>query len=115
MMIQPLARTALAVLSLATICLAGPAQAQTRDENWKHCEDTNPDLSIAGCTALIQSGQESTENLASEFTNRGNAYYTKGQLDLAIADYNQAIRLEPNFALAFSNRGAAYNSQGQED
>jgi len=114
-MFRPLAHNALAVLSLAAICQAGPAQAQTRDENWKHCPDANPDLTIAACTAIMQSGQESTENLASAFNNRGVAYDDKGQFDLAITDYNQAIRLEPNSADAFNNRGNAYNRKGQLD
>jgi tetratricopeptide (TPR) repeat protein len=32
----------------------------------------------------------------------------KGEWDKAIADYNQAIRLNPNYAEAYSNRGASY-------
>jgi len=106
-MIRSLARSALAVLSLSAICLAGPAQAQTQDENWQHCKSDNPDLNIAGCTAYIQSGQESNQDLAGAFSNRGVAYFNKGQFDLAIADYDQAIRLEPALSAAFANRAAA--------
>ena len=41
------------------------------------------------------------------FRNRGIAYAHKGRSDQAIADYNAAIRLDPNDALAFCNRGRA--------
>ena len=46
------------------------------------------------------------------FTNRGNIYFGKQQYDLAIADYNKSISLEPS-ANAFSSRGAAYGSMQQ--
>jgi Flp pilus assembly protein TadD len=39
----------------------------------------------------------------------------KGQPDRAIADFDQAIRLNPNFADAFYNRGNAYGRKGQPD
>jgi hypothetical protein len=51
---------------------------QTRDDNWNRCKDSNPDLSIGGCTALIQSGQETNSNLAKAFRNRGIAYDDRG-------------------------------------
>ena len=42
------------------------------------------------------------------YNGRGNAYYGKGDLDHAIADYNQAITLDPKFALAYNDRSNAY-------
>jgi tetratricopeptide (TPR) repeat protein len=60
---------------------------------------------ISGCTTVIQSGRENTENLAVAFNNRGNAYSDKGDLERAIQDYDQAIRLNPQYATAFNNRG----------
>ncbi len=50
---------------------------------------------------MIQSGREGQKNLAIAFNNRGNAYSDKKDYDRAIADYDAAIRLDPNFALAF--------------
>jgi len=49
------------------------------------------------------------------FYNHGNAYARKGQYDLAIQDYNQAIKLNPNNVNAITNRGNAYFSKGQYD
>ena len=95
----------------ASATLAG----QTRDENWKRCLDSNPDLSIGGCTALIQAGQENDSNLAKAFRNRGIAYDDKGEYDRAIQDYDQSIRINPNFADAYSSRGSAYDDKGDYD
>ena len=86
----------------ACALLAGSAAAQSRDENLARCEGNDPDLEISGCTALIQPGQETTENLATAFFNRGNAYDNKGQHDRAVQDFHQAIRLNPTDAVAIS-------------
>ena len=34
----------------------------------------------------------------------------RGQLETAIAEYDQAIRLDPENALAYNNRGLTYNN-----
>ena len=45
----------------------------------------------------------------------GVAYAMKGQFDLAIVDFNEAIRLNPEYADAFYNRGNAYAEQREYD
>ncbi|MEK6236432.1 MAG: tetratricopeptide repeat protein, partial [Planctomycetales bacterium] len=65
---------------------------------------------------LILSGcGESKEDRAMKANNRGLAYYDKGAVDLAVGDYNEAIRLKPKFAEAYNNRGAAYYDRGELD
>src|ERR1700739_4563989 len=91
------------------------ATAETRNINMARCKDANPDLSIDGCTALIQSGQENTSRLAEAFSDRGNAFFRKGDYDRAIQDYDQAIQLKPDFAQAFNNRGNALTRKGMFD
>ena len=39
--------------------------------------------------------------------------HAKGDYDRAIADYNEAIRLNPKYALAYTNRGNAWRQQGR--
>jgi len=63
---------------------------------------------IQSCTAVIQSGSSSGPGLALLYFSRGFAYQGKRDYDHAIADFDQAIRLEPNNEPAFLNRGEAY-------
>ncbi|MGB0063736.1 MAG: tetratricopeptide repeat protein [Terracidiphilus sp.] len=113
---RPFAPVILAVLSLAVLSLPSSARAQSTDENGRNCDRSDdPDIAIASCTAQIQSGQETTGNLAIEYSNRGGAYQKKKQDDLALADLNQAIRLDPNLATAFNNRGTVDSDKGQLD
>lgn len=54
-------------------------------------------------------------NQAASFFNRGAAFDQAGEVDKAIEQYNEAIRLNPDYALAFYNRGLDYASKGQFD
>jgi tetratricopeptide (TPR) repeat protein len=49
------------------------------------------------------------------FYRRGLAYSHKKRYEWAIADYDEAIRLDPKNAFAFFNRGNAYMEKGQYD
>src|ERR1700677_1904030 len=73
-------------------------RGQTQDENRNLCKSEDPDRSIEGCSALIQSGQEAGINLAKAFYGRGSAYARKGDYEHAIQDYDQALRLNPSLA-----------------
>ena len=45
---------------------------------------------------------------AEAFIQRGLGYLEKGQYDKAVADFNEAIRLEPEIPGTFAARGQAY-------
>src|SRR5215470_12212619 len=81
---------------------------QSRDENWGRCTSRSPDVGIEGCTAVIQSGQRRSENLALAYSRRATAYARKGDYDRAIPDFDQAIKLNPNDPLAFYGRGDTF-------
>jgi tetratricopeptide (TPR) repeat protein len=68
---------------------------------------TTPNLQIAACSTLIESGRGNDRGLSVAFYDRGNAYQQKGDFDHGIADYDQAIKLNPNFTTAINNRAAA--------
>ena len=53
-----------------------------------------------------------TRSYADAYNNRGVVYKEKGDLDKAIADYSEAIELNPRYAEAYSNRGDAYEKKG---
>jgi len=48
------------------------------------------------------------------YNNRGNIYRDEKDYNKALSDYNQAIRLEPNFALVYRNRGKMFKEQGRK-
>ena len=83
-----------------------------RPQQMDWCENKDyaylADLQLNGCTALIQSGRWSGNDLALIFNNRGNAYSDKNDYDRAIADFSQAIRLDPKYAFPYDGRGKAY-------
>jgi tetratricopeptide (TPR) repeat protein len=51
-------------------------------------------------------------NFAMAYSNRGRAYYNKGDYDRAFADYTQALRVDPNYKDAYIKRGVAYDNKG---
>jgi lipoprotein NlpI len=73
------------------------------------------DERLAACTRAITSKQLSNENLAITYSNRGNAWTAKGEYDRAIADYTEAIRLNPQFAAAHTNRCIAWDAKGDNE
>jgi lipoprotein NlpI len=106
--------TTSAAFVAAGLFIVAPAGAQTQQESsW--CSGAAPDLQIEGCTALIQSGQLPGKYLAFAYNNRGIAYDEKKDFDRAIADFTEAIRLDPKYAAAYDNRGNAYNAKGDFD
>src|ERR1700741_5549104 len=89
------ARCAWWVAVLSALLGAAPVGAQTRDELWAVCEKGSGDAGVRACTTLIQSGHETNNGLAIAYSNRGTHYQEMGQLDQAIQDQDQAIRLNP--------------------
>jgi lipoprotein NlpI len=69
----------------------------------------------AACSRAIASGQLSERNVAITYNNRGNKWRHQGDPDRAIADYNEAIRLDPRFPQAYLNRGGAERGKGEYD
>jgi tetratricopeptide (TPR) repeat protein len=72
------------------------------------CKNASVDLAITQCTSLIDSKKLSGMELAVIFFDRGDAFTKKSDFDHAIADYDAAIELEPEYALAFGGRAFAY-------
>jgi len=59
--------------------------------------------------------EERAIQYAEAYSRRGIAYYYKEQYDEAIADYTQAIILNPQDEDTYCNRGTAYNDKKQYD
>ena len=54
-----------------------------------------------------------TAPFALAFCARGNDWAERGEFDLAIADYDAAISINPLFAEALVNRGVAWARKGE--
>jgi tetratricopeptide (TPR) repeat protein len=93
------------------VALALPAAADDRQT----CEQGSGDAALAACSRAIASGQFAGLELARLHTNRGVELKRKGDLDGAIADYDQAIRLNPGDHFAFNNRGNTWRDKGDLD
>jgi lipoprotein NlpI len=81
------------------------ACAQTKDH----------DAAIAGCTRVIDDGKAKPKGRAAAYYNRGNAQAAKGDAAAAIADYDEAIKLDPKNARALANRGTAHSEKGDAE
>jgi tetratricopeptide (TPR) repeat protein len=108
-------------VSLVAIAVAGCAWAQSAHaatatdaaREWIWCNGTtregvSDDMQIAGCTARIESGEESDINLFAAYYNRAFAHYNKTEYSLAIADYASAIQLKPTDPNPHVGRGLSY-------
>jgi tetratricopeptide (TPR) repeat protein len=95
--------------------MAITATGCSRRENLIKCQSADPDTRIAGCTALIQTGQDTPRNLSVIYNNRGSAYNTKRDYDRAIQDFNEAIRLNPNDSDNYRELGIACYGKGDYD
>jgi len=100
---------------LWTMAIWFPTPALADDGSVCGSDTLSADAALAACTRLIASGRYFGAGLAIAFTNRGRAYEKKGDHDRAIADYSEAIRLNPKDAMAFNNRGVAYKAKGDLD
>jgi tetratricopeptide (TPR) repeat protein len=108
-----------AICTLALLVVSSvEVRAQGRDENWSSCRDLggNPDLALAACTVLIQSGQESTANLVAALGNRSIWYRRKDDLDRAMADIERALTMSAESsavvrAMLFGTRARVHSSK----
>ncbi len=95
-----------------TASSADPATA------WNDCIGLNKlpfERVIEGCTEIIREGQVTTVKMATAYNNRGLVHKLKGEYDLALQDYNEAIRLLPNSAIHYNNRGVIYRLKHDYD
>ncbi|MBW8753350.1 MAG: tetratricopeptide repeat protein [Sphingomonadales bacterium] len=114
---------------MLAVGLALAMASAPQGDSWHACADADAETAIIGCTAVIAAG--AGPELAAALYNRAIAYRAHSQrdraqrgdaapgaddpLDQAIADYDAAIRLKPDFAEALVNRGIAWFDKGRYD
>jgi tetratricopeptide (TPR) repeat protein len=104
-------------VAAAFLCEAPPAVAQSPlyvDQCYdRKGERFSIEERVGGCTTTIRSGRYSGKDLAWAYNNRGNAWRVKGELDRAMDDCNEAIRLDPKYAHAYVDRAGARYLRGR--
>jgi len=104
----------LVACAAATLAAAGAAQWRTDVEA---CAGTAlpAEQRIELCSKALESKDLPPPLRATMYDNRGVAWKEKGNLGLAIEDYDRAITLDPTLANAYNNRGAALGAKGDLD
>jgi tetratricopeptide (TPR) repeat protein len=103
---------------LAGLALAYAAESAAQpslddqDKCWDTAEQFAPEQQVAGCTALLEADGVPEEDRAYAIALRGWSYHELGDLDRALADYSEKIRLQPEAADGYGWRGSAYLDQG---
>ena len=90
---------------LLNVAVSIVSPAHTAEPGGSGCElSLNADSRIAECTQVIENGT----NSGAAYYARGTAYLAKREYDLAIADFNEAIRVDPTYVDAYICRGQVY-------
>jgi tetratricopeptide (TPR) repeat protein len=63
---------------------------------------------VGACSRIIAAPRTSAHDRVMALTFRGNAKHSQGDNTAAIADYNQALTLQPDYRPALIGRGIAY-------
>ena len=98
-------------LLAAALAFAAPAPASAQtSQTWDICVSTatGPDDRISACSAIIDARSESGKRLAAAYCNRGHGFTEKRELDRALADLDEALRIDAAYPCALSNRGRVY-------
>jgi tetratricopeptide (TPR) repeat protein len=92
-----------------------PAIASTDEDLSEALRRADHDTAIKIFTQYLNEEGRTPNNKSTLYNYRGVEYACNGQFDLAMHDYDQAIKLWPESALAFNNRGLTYQQMGQLD
>src|SRR5205085_7052576 len=105
------------LLGAALMVAHPPTAAAEGEQNWKTCVSTATPLTekVAACGAVIDAKTETGKRLAVAYCFRGHGLTEKRQLDAALSDLNESIRLDPDSACALTNRGRVYGFKADSD
>jgi len=104
--------TLFSVMTLAAVIAFGLCRSAAAADDRETCKTATGDTAIEACTRAIASkkykSRKQRNTLSLIYTNRGVEYARKKEFDKAIADHDEAIKLDPKDAFAYNNRGSAY-------
>jgi Tfp pilus assembly protein PilF len=100
-------------IPVAQVAQAPTAGIEASDREDCADDTENSDQKIASCSRVIADNTANAAKRAQAYRSRGAAYYDKSDYDRVIADFSEAMKLDPNivppsFAHAYNRRGLAY-------
>jgi len=98
-------------VAASALVLAAPARA----DDWGDCIGRVVEKVEPACTAVIEQGDRSANDLAQAHARRGDWYRRNNRLDEARADFDEALALSPRLYAAVSGRGWILQRQGKVD
>src|ERR1700685_4121501 len=69
--------------------------AAANADDWQNCISNLPDRVLAGCSAVIEQGTRGSHELSRARVIRGEWYRIRKQNDEALADFDGALKLDP--------------------
>jgi len=98
-------------IAIAAVMVLGNCNSAAADDR-ETCKTASGDTAIEACTRAIESkkynGAKQKRVLSLLYTNRGVEYEIKKDFEHAIADHDQAIKIDPKNPAPYNNRGNAY-------
>jgi tetratricopeptide (TPR) repeat protein len=99
--------------TLALVSCVKPGLASDQKDAQDCYQTADPDRRISACTRFLESRNLNKRAIA--YNNLGLAWLQKGDFDRAIASFDEAIRLDPEYSHAYTNRGVAWGEKGEYD
>src|SRR5690349_8675706 len=91
------------------LLLAMPARAATPADR-AECDASakKPELGVAACTRIAEDASAPVAQRVQAWNNRGVAHFGLHDYDAALADHDEAIKLDPGNAFAHVRHGMAW-------
>src|SRR5262245_19128551 len=108
------ARRSSGLFLCAALLLAMPARAATIADRAECDASANkPELGRAACSRIIDDPSTPIAQRVQAYNNRGVAHFGLHDYDAALADHDEAIKLDPGNAFAHVRHGMAWMEKGE--
>jgi len=102
-------------LAVGLLYCSAHALAATEEDRRSCATEHNAETKIGTCTRVIEDPATIPSVRAMAYRDRGVAYANKGLRELAIADFDEVLKIDPKNAGALNGRGRANLLKGQYD
>jgi tetratricopeptide (TPR) repeat protein len=101
--------------AISALCLSAHALAASEEDRRNCASEHNADARIAACTRVIEDQGTAAAVRTMAYRDRGFAYANKGLKDLAIADFDEALKIDAADVFSLNGRGRVNLARGQYD